>query len=54
MSLEHTSHWSRREFLSGLTMVGTAGFLGLHPGPVAAEPLPETTKIRLVQIPAIC
>jgi len=35
-------------------MVGTAGFLGLRPGPVAAEPPPETTKIRLVQIPAIC
>jgi NitT/TauT family transport system substrate-binding protein len=35
-------------------MVGTAGFLGLRPGPVTAEPPPETTKIRLVQIPAIC
>ena len=46
--------WSRREFLGGLALGGTAGFLGLQPGLVAAEPPPETTKIRLVQIPGIC
>jgi NitT/TauT family transport system substrate-binding protein len=46
--------WSRREFLGGLALVGTTGFLGLHPELVAAEPPPETTKIRLVRRPAIC
>jgi NitT/TauT family transport system substrate-binding protein len=46
--------WSRREFVSRSTLVGTAGLLGLRPEPVAAEPLPETTRIRLVRSPAIC
>ena len=46
--------WSRREFLGGLALAGTAGFLGLHPGLVAAEPPPETTKLRLTKIPGIC
>ena len=46
--------WSRRKFVGGMTLAGTAGFLGLRPGPVAAEPPPETTKIRLVRIPGIC
>ena len=46
--------FSRRRFLGGLTLAGTAGLLGLHARWVAAEPLPETTKIRLVQLPAIC
>jgi NitT/TauT family transport system substrate-binding protein len=45
--------WSRREFL-GMTLAGTAGFLGLRPEARAAEPPPETTRIRLVQAPSIC
>jgi NitT/TauT family transport system substrate-binding protein len=46
---------SRRRFLGGLTLAGTAGVLGLYPRPVAAEPPPETTMIRLVHAPpAIC
>jgi NitT/TauT family transport system substrate-binding protein len=45
--------WSRREFL-GLTLAGTAGFLGLRPEARAAEPPPETTRIRLVPDPSIC
>ena len=54
MSAQHTAGWSRREFLAGLTLAGTAGLLGLHSRSVAAEPPPETTTIRLVQIPGIC
>ncbi len=46
--------WSRRDFLCGLTLASTAGLLGLRPGQAAAEPPPETTKIRLVRIPGIC
>jgi NitT/TauT family transport system substrate-binding protein len=34
--------------------VGTAGLLGLPARRVAAEPPPETTRIRLVRIPSIC
>ena len=45
---------SRRELLGGLTLVATAGLLGLRPEPVAAEPPPETTRIRLAHNPAIC
>jgi NitT/TauT family transport system substrate-binding protein len=40
---------SRREFLSGLILAGTTGLLGLRPGPVVAEPPPETTKLRLLK-----
>src|SRR6266511_1156941 len=45
---------SRRELLGGLTLVATAGLLGLRPEPVAAEPPPEPTRIRLAHNPAIC
>ncbi len=45
---------SRREFLGGMALVGSAGFLGLPPGLAAAEPPPETAKIRLVKISGIC
>jgi NitT/TauT family transport system substrate-binding protein len=48
MSKRRPGRWSRREFLGGLTVAGTAGLLGLRLGPVTAEPPPETTKIRLV------
>jgi NitT/TauT family transport system substrate-binding protein len=46
--------WSRRQFLPGLTLAGTAGLLGLQARPVAAEPPPQTTKLRLYHSPSIC
>jgi NitT/TauT family transport system substrate-binding protein len=46
--------WSRRAFLGGLSLAGTVGLLGLYPRPVAAEPPPETTRIRLAQTPSMC
>jgi len=48
--------FSRRRFLRGITLAGTAGLLGWHAGQAAAaaEPPPETTRIRLVRIPSIC
>lgn len=46
--------WSRRKFLGSLSVAGTAAVLGLKPRAAAAEPPPETTKIRLVRIPGIC
>ena len=54
MRHQRVDRWSRREFLGGLTLVGTAGFLGLGSRPVAAEPPPETTKLRLGRTAAIC
>ncbi len=49
-----TKRWSRREFLGTLPLVGTAGFLGLQSDLRAAEPPPETTRLRLDQRPSIC
>ncbi len=45
---------SRREFLNGMTLAGTAAFLWVRPPPVAAEPPPETTRIKLAKIRGIC
>jgi NitT/TauT family transport system substrate-binding protein len=45
--------WSRRAFLGGLTLAGTAGLLGLAPR-VAAEPPPEITKLTLAQVNSLC
>ena len=45
---------SRREFLERMTMAGTAGLLGWNAAPTAAEPAPETTRIRLVREDSIC
>ena len=46
--------WSRRQFLEGLTLAGMAEFLGWPSEPVAAEPPPETTSLRLGKTPGIC
>src|SRR5436309_9719340 len=45
---------SRREFLNRITLAGAATFLGVRPLPVAAEPPPETTRLRLLRAPSIC
>ena len=54
MHTYHARRFSRRKFLAGVTLAGTAGLLGLRPRPIAAEPPPETTKIRLIKISGIC
>jgi len=54
MSPPHAEGWTRRHFLGGLTLAGTAGLLGLHPRPVAAEAPPEMTRLRLHESPAVC
>ena len=54
MSTQPTRRCSRRRFLGSLTLAGTVGLLGWRPGPVAAEPPPETTTIKLVEISGIC
>jgi NitT/TauT family transport system substrate-binding protein len=46
--------WTRRRFIGGLTVAGTAGLLGLSSRPVAAEPPPETTTLRLFEGPVTC
>jgi NitT/TauT family transport system substrate-binding protein len=54
LQTQHAGPCSRRRFLREVTLAGTVGLLGWYPSPVAAEPPPETTKIRLVQSPGIC
>jgi NitT/TauT family transport system substrate-binding protein len=49
MRHQRTEYWTRRAFLGGLTLAGTAGLLSLCPGPVGAEPPPETTTLKLFQ-----
>jgi NitT/TauT family transport system substrate-binding protein len=46
MHCRRTEGQSRRGFLRGLTLVGTSALLGVKRGLVAAEPPPETTKLR--------
>jgi NitT/TauT family transport system substrate-binding protein len=54
MRIPHPDGWTRRRFLGGLTVAGTAGLLGLHPKPSAAEPPPETTRLRVKKDPNLC
>src|SRR5260221_2356571 len=54
MGNERHDRWSRRQFLSAAAWAGTGAAFGLRSESVAAEPPPETTRIRLPQSPAIC
>ena len=54
MSAQHAAGWSRRQFLGGLTLAGTAGLLTMRAAPVGAEPPPETPRLRLYKYPGIC
>jgi NitT/TauT family transport system substrate-binding protein len=54
MDSQESAGWSRREFLTKVTLAGAAGILGLEPSSFAAEPPPETTRIRLSQVAGIC
>jgi NitT/TauT family transport system substrate-binding protein len=54
MKAPQAEGWTRRRVLGGLTLAGTAGFLGLRARPSAAEPSPETTRLRLFEGPVTC
>ncbi|MGH8672912.1 MAG: ABC transporter substrate-binding protein [Burkholderiales bacterium] len=45
---------SRREFLRDIGVAGAASALGLRSGLLAAEPAPETRRLRLAQIDGNC
>ena len=52
---EGAKRWDRREFVKGVAaLAGSTAIFGYDPRPAAAEPPPETTRIRLAQIPGIC
>jgi NitT/TauT family transport system substrate-binding protein len=44
----------RREFLARTSALGSAGLLGVAHDALAADPPPETTRIRLVHVPFVC
>jgi NitT/TauT family transport system substrate-binding protein len=46
--------WSRRQFVERLALAGAVGLLRLRPEDAAAEPLPETTKIRVHHSLSLC
>ena len=54
MHIQHARPFSRRKFLGRVTLAGTAGLLGVLLRPVAAEPPPETTTLRLARTTSIC
>src|SRR5262245_29125767 len=45
---------TRREFVSGLTLAGTASLIGVGREIAGAEPPPETTRVRLTHRPSLC
>lgn len=51
---DQRENWSRREFVGGLTLAGATGLMGMRPAPAAAEPPPETTRLKLTKVPSIC
>jgi len=53
--MQGQQRWDRRRFVGGAAaLAGSAALFGYGPRPVGAEPPPETTRLRLVQIPSIC
>jgi NitT/TauT family transport system substrate-binding protein len=47
MKIHKSYRWSRREFFKTVALAGTGTLLGLRSDAFAAEPPPETTKLRL-------
>src|SRR5215216_7923791 len=54
MRTQYARPLSRRRFLGGVTLAGAMGLLGWYPRTAAAEPPPETTRLRLTKLPSTC
>jgi NitT/TauT family transport system substrate-binding protein len=54
MHNEQDNRWTRRQFLGTTGLAAAGAFFGLQSEPFAAEPPPETTRIRLIRIPNTC
>jgi NitT/TauT family transport system substrate-binding protein len=53
MDYPRTAGWNRWAFLHRVTLVGATGLLGGRPKSLAAEPPPETTRLRLHKMAGI-
>src|SRR4051812_42466091 len=52
--MRNANRRSRREFLGAAALAGSSALLGLQAGWAAAEPPPETTRLRLLKTGSIC
>jgi len=50
MNNQESQGWSRREFLAKATLAGAAGIFGLRSNSIAAEPPPETTRLKIANL----
>ena len=51
---DRSEEWGRREFMGKVALAGAVGFHGVRLGTAAAEPSPETTRLRLLRTPSLC
>jgi len=54
MNVSMSDDWRRRDFLTRAGLAGAAGLLGMKPESVAAEPPPETPKLRIAWTGSTC
>jgi len=54
MNTRYNDYWSRREFLSAAALAGAGSLLRLPSDTLAAEPPPETTRVRINRTTSIC
>jgi NitT/TauT family transport system substrate-binding protein len=54
MNQQKSNRWNRRDFLKNAALAGTGALLGLQSDVLAAEPPPETTRIRIPKISSTC
>jgi NitT/TauT family transport system substrate-binding protein len=54
MSTKQDEGWTRRRFLGRAALAGAGTLFGLRSEIIAAEPPPETTKLRAIQGPSGC
>src|SRR5262249_49934083 len=50
MSGQRSEGWGRREFLAKATLAGAAGIFGRRSNSIAAEPPPETTRLKIADL----
>jgi NitT/TauT family transport system substrate-binding protein len=51
--IEQPPQWSRRHFVAA-ALAGTGALMGVRAGMAAAEPPPETTRLRIPWVPSTC